>query len=1071
MAFRLFSSNRMEKLAERFECEIYRHPVADPLRPEIVVVQTHGTAAWLTQYLGRPEGVGIAANLETPFPADFLESLLPALLPEQLRKKFFEDAPFFPAPVTAWRIHRLLRDHAEAFPELKLSGTGLGGAQPDEARLRRFSLCVAELFEQYRIFRPELLLGWDRNHDDPADNWQRRLYLELLSEGHLGREFYFDAALRGTPARPELLPERVTLFGISSMSKNFLHLFNALSRHIDVNLFYLNPCAEYWSGVLSRRERGRLDDTGDDDDAFAGNPVLAELGAQGREFFENTLDVIGRSGLPGEEEFVHCDPEQPSLLETFQEDILTLRDRSGEAAGDRDFTDDRSLRINCCHGPRREIEVLHDQLLRAAAELSLEPRDMLVMAPDINEYAELIDAVFGSGPFAGNYTISDRKLGAVSRCAATLIEVLKLARCRCGASEILSIITSSPVRARFDFGEEETARIAAFIDDAAIRWGVDGSTRREFCGLEFDEYSWNEGLDRLLVGYAAGDEAPGFDPVPSRSAEGEEALLLGDFIALVRRLFQWRSQLRTPRPPEQWSELLREIADNLFPVSSDYARERELLDRAIGGFAAGAAAAGFTAPLPVETVIEEIERAAETVFGGLSFMRGKLTFCSLVPMRSVPSQVVALLGLSEGKFPRQDIPVDFTLLKRRLPGERSRAAEDRYLLLEAMLSARRRLLIFYSGNQDVSGRQTPPAPPLGEVIDYLTRGMGFQVTRQHLQAFDPDYFTGAHGDYFSYSRENFTAAAALTGHRDLPLPPRRPKLPEPELPTELTLDEVESFFISPCRAFLRRHSDWNGTPFRRGALDDSEPFELDYQTRETVRENAIFGGDPDALFRGLAAGRKLPCGQMGGALFREEWTKTTRLPEEVWEKFRSGTRLVLSTLVGGTLISGAITGSENAGSQFFHRFHDVTPSSLIRLRLRHLLLTVQRGAPLCEPSLALFISRGGRISLRTLEPVEVENARSELLELLELYHRGQSSPLPFFPESSFQAVTAAGDPVAAAIKAFTQPPFGTERLPEAQLPEVKSFFSVEDFGDELFAGEFLDTARCIYRPFIREVQP
>ena len=56
------------------------------------------------------------------------------------------------------------------------------------------------------------------------------------------------------------------------------------------------------------------------------------------------------------------------------------------------------MQVHSCHGPARQIDVLREVLLGLLQDDStLEPRDILVMCPDIDTYAPLIVAGFGLG--------------------------------------------------------------------------------------------------------------------------------------------------------------------------------------------------------------------------------------------------------------------------------------------------------------------------------------------------------------------------------------------------------------------------------------------------------------------------------------------------------------------------------------------------------------------------------------------------------------------------------------------------------------------------------------------------
>ncbi len=92
----------------------------------------------------------------------------------------------------------------------------------------------------------------------------------------------------------------------------------------------------------------------------------------------------------------------------------------------------------------------------------------------------------------------------------------------------------------------------------------------------------------------------------------------------------------------------------------------------------------------------------------------------MTPMRSVPHRVVCLLGLDDGVFPRAGaIDGDDVLARRPFTGERDLRSEDRQLMLDAIMAARRHLVVTYTGANETTGQPRPPAVPLRELLDAL----------------------------------------------------------------------------------------------------------------------------------------------------------------------------------------------------------------------------------------------------------------------------------------------------------------------------------------------------------------
>ncbi|MGB8167838.1 MAG: exodeoxyribonuclease V subunit gamma, partial [Chthoniobacteraceae bacterium] len=588
----LHRSNRLESLADAL-ATLTAAPLGSVLASETVVVQSLGMRRWIQLELA--SRAGIAMNIEFPFPAELADRVLRATLPDERKTDAFS------RDVLPWRVlgafPRML--DRPAFASLRGYASGEMGA------LKEFQLAlkVAALFDRYIAYRPEQLLGWQQGRDD---DWQAQLWCELTREHRdtnppaLAARVV--AALRAKKFAPRNLPGRVSIFGISSLPPIYLELLNALGAVADVHLFLLEPTADYWADLLTPRERERearrqrLRNLPEDDEPDLRNDLLASLCKIGRDFSWLLLDRF--EAVAEEDAFV--EPCEDTLLGQLQADIYFQREpetRRPIAA------DDRSLQVHCCHGPMRELEVLHDQLLALfAAQPDLTPRDVLVTMPDVETYAPFIDAVFGapeSEALRIRFTIADRAARAENSIAAALLQVLDLVGSRFPAPAVLALLDTPVVRTRFDLAEADLPLIREWVECSGIRWGIDAEHRAGLKLPAFSENTWRTGLDRLLLGYALpGDGATLFAGVlPEPGIEGQSALTLGRFVDFTDRLFSRCASLAEPRPPAAWEHALRALVDDLFDAGDETADELRHVNAALERFGESAAAAGFTTPL------------------------------------------------------------------------------------------------------------------------------------------------------------------------------------------------------------------------------------------------------------------------------------------------------------------------------------------------------------------------------------------------------------------------------------------------------------------------------------------
>lgn len=1088
MNFYLYTGNKLERLAEKFLALVCESPPPDVFTPETVVVQTQGMAAWLKLRIG--DSGRIAANLDTPFLVNFINRTFDAVFP-----LFRSDFAQFSAELLPWKICRILEREPERYPELAdyLS-------EPQTERKRWQLACrIADLFDQYQIYRPNMLeewrsgFGFGSNPEWRDVDWQKRLYLELRG-GQKGWEHYFSEFLHLWSVPPGSLPERITVFGIGTMPPLFLDFFRKFSEFSDVHFFYLNPCREYWSEQYSDFEAARLikRDGGTIKQFHDGNPLLASFGAQGREFFRRMVgmpEVLRPAESDLFEPFLETsgdgpdDYKNPTRLTALQEDIYAMFRRGtepdGEIIGRRlEFPpEDRSVRVHNCHSARREIEVLHDQLLELLEDPEIQPRDIIVMAPDINIYAPYIRSIFGQGALKNVYSVSDRSLRRTSRIAEAFFALLKLRHGRFEASIVQDLFRVPAIRIRFGIEADALAQIGSWIERAGIRWGIDRDDRLETCSVGFEEYSWRRGLDRLLLGFArerVPEDLQSEGLLPLDSVEENNSVLFGRFVFAVERIAAFRRECSRSRTPQKWSEFLLKTLDELFLPSDEEFEEFSALRRAVLLPGRQATAADFDSSVPVDVIEDAVEEALSPVGRNDPFLRGKITFCSLVPMRSIPMKVVAILGLNNGDFPRRDIKFGFNLINRNHAScDRSRQAEDRYLFLEAILSARRNLLFFYQGQAARGSDTYPPAIPLGELIAYLKETAPFEETRHRLQPFEFSYFdrSNPNPDTRSRSCENFEAAKTLLSTLRRGEPPDSevtPLLEDPPDITSVSPQELERFFANPCRWFLNRCA---GIFFAddKTPTEDVEPMQENfnalqqYLLKEEIGTFTLEKIDRDTQYRLLRRSNRLPVGRDGELLFNKLYGIVQKVPQSWWEALQHRVPISIHLKSGTLRIDGSIEVSPDGLSQNLLVYAGLKPKHILRAGLRHLLLTLTKRKPIAT---RLMTFEHGEPKEHDLEPVFEEEAQSILNAYLALFLEGQKTPLPFFENASFACFKR---DLAAAEIAFASSGFKPGDLDD---PAVRRCYDPESFEYPFFTKQLERCANILLGSLVmKEVKP
>ncbi len=1022
--------------------EITRAPLRSPFTPEIVVVQSNGMRRWLTQQLA--ERHGVCAHVLFPFPQNFFNELVAP----QTR------AAAFDREVMAWRILHLLPalvKRAEFAPIAHY-------LEGDDA-LRAFQLAqqIAHVFDQYLVFRPELILQWDAGE---GNDWQPMLWREMARGGKhqvaLARDL--SDALRQKKIARERLPERLCVFGISTLPPFYIALFDELASAIPVHLFVVEPTPEWWGDIRSEREKSRarqpelFDLAQKDENEPATNPLLAANGKLGRDFLNLIFDL----------NVAHDDDSAPpsadTILGTIQRDIFELRDPTKKRSAS---ADDFSLQIHSCHSPVRELEVLRDQLLALFEKIpALKPKDIVVMMPDVAVYAPFIDAVFGVPENPAHkipYTIADRSARAASGVIDAFLRLLELGPSRMTASEVLALLESPPVLRRFQLEPADLELIRGWMSECKIRWGIDAEHRAGFDLPAFADNSWRQGFDRMLLGAALrpheGEMFGGI--LPYDEIEGSRTEVLGRFVEFGEQLFALADDFQRPRALAHWQRDLIAALDRF--LDTDDADERELLQLR-GALKRLAEIAGQSAnddEIALSVILAQLEALLAEAGGGAGFLSGEMTFCALKPMRSIPFPVVCLLGLNDTAYPRHERAPSFDLIAQNPKrGDRHRRDDDRALFLEALLSAREVFYLSYLGRSPRDNNPLPPSVLVSELIDYTTRTFKIEakeLIREHaLQAFSPRYFKND-ARIFSYSVDNCAAGCAAGGARtDAPEFIDGP-LAKPES-NEVDLERLMNFFVHPAKFFLRDRLGLQ-LPRDEEAIEDREPFALapldKYQLDQDLVRAALDGREPENALAMIRARGILPPGEMGAQAFDELCGKARAFAAEIEPHLAAPSEpLLIDERIGDFHFTARL--DEMRGDTLVqYRLAKLKPKDFIRLWLKHLARHL-----VSSGDAILFGADGEKF---TFAPVE--NARALLADLLALYAEGL--PLRFFPKSSWALLDAKDE--ASGMKAARAAFLGSSESRDNDARDAFIEVAFRNIDDPL-NDEWRETTERILRP-------
>ncbi len=1026
----LYHAPDLETLGE-LATTLLAQPQREPFAPALVVVPSQGMGRWLTLELARKQG--IAMQLEVQLPAKFVwevSRLVLGQLPEQ--------SAFAPTTLS-WRLYDWLCEPGNLVRAPRLAQYLEGG---DERRRLSLAARISDVFDQYLLYRDDWLAAWERNQLldlGPDEGWQALLWRELTADGHPHRARLLEELLRRLHSEQPIagLPERLLVFGISSLPPHHMRVLEGLARHVEVVVCALNPCREAWGDIRDIRELAQQPASAasaqelspDDWYLDVGHPLLASLGKQGRDFFDALFALGGQEvGLYSEDADLH----DSSVLRALQNDILRLRTRKpDERLVLR--ADDRSLEVHIAHSPLREVEILHDQLLaRFKAEPSLSPDQVVVLTPDIERYAPYIEAVFSSrseGVPRIPFSLADRSLRAEVPLIEAFLGLLALEQSRFTAEEILTWLEQPAIAARAGIENEDLPLLRDWLREAGVRWGRDASHRQQL-GLPADAaFTWRQGLDRLLLGFAAppqlaGNAAPLLgDSWPLDALEGGRAQLLGRLAAFVQRLSGLAEDLQRPRPLAAWADSLQGLIDGLFD-------EREagdtllLLSQACAALREQASAAGIERPLELALVRQQLGVALEQGSGASGFLTGAVTFCTMVPMRSLPFRLVCLLGLDDGALPRRTPAAGFDLISQRpRRGDRARRLDDRYLLLEILLSARDALYLSYVGRDPRNNAELPPSVLISELLEAVdltawvppepgaveSPPASARLCLAHpLQPFAPGNFeSGAHS---GFAAPWFRAAQRLAAAPQLSPAPFASRLPEPDADwLSIEPSQLLQCFRHPARFLLEQRLGLRLADSEE-ALASDEPFALEGPAWRGLRQLAL-----DAVERDWSQSQERQVARAAG------WLPTGELGHALWGKLRGPVRafaprlfearpeevpqpLLVDIQLAGVHIHGWLEGVTSSGL-FDWRLNAPGAWDLPAFWLRHLLLNLGASAGIARESRLISPAQDWQLG-------PLANPAELLEPWLLAYREALCEPLPLLTRTSFEFAKALCTPSA-----------------------------------------------------------
>ena len=1027
----LYTGNRIEELSRKAAEIVGNDTTNSPFYKEIFLVQTKGMSAWLAMEIAKYGG--IFANYE------FIN------LNQLTGKLFFPLAEIYKLGKNPfegdlkWIIMEELRGgllEREEFLPLKKYASDAKDSHYAELKLFQLSQKIADSYDQYQISRFDMIEKWNEKQllyseekSDGNEKWQMILWNRIVKKyGTLNRyDITKDlfAALEKTDATAKVreITKRLNIFGLSVIPPIYLELLKKLANHIEVNLFLLNPCREFWFDIKSDRERAKLRKrrnwelgSGIEDHLETGNILLANSGKTGKDFFAMLYDCH----FSGEEDLFIENQENLTILKDIQNDILNLN----QSASKLITHNDDSIKVISCHSKMREIEILYDNLLAEFdASDTLTPRDIIIMAPDIAEYAPFINAVFGvvsDEKMRIPYRVTDKSLQSESSVADCYLEIVEFLSGRFEVSPLLAIMQNGSILKKAGLSVDDMELVAQWLKDTNVRWGIDAAFKKEVGSNGEDWNTWSVGLDRMMSGYCMYSEDNQFvnNILPYEEIEGQNGIILGKFMDFFDLLKKYRKLFNHSYLLSRWGEIFIEMLTEFFQSDRETEKEIAYIEKMFENLKPGASrenqvicdpATGFEV---IKSYLSELMNEDSLESG---FISGGVTFCSTKPMRSIPFRIICLLGMNDNAFPRKNIGSAIDLMNVEFrAGDRNPKNSDRYLFLETLLSVRDKLYISYIGRSIKDNSKKMPSILVSELLDYISEGYRLEekgkeirreIVQEHpLQPFSRRYFDKK-DKLFSYSQENsavFSTAGTKTEQLEL-------EEEQIETTAELPLTKLIAFFKNPAKYYITEILKAR-YPEPKEESEDVENFNIDILSNYSITNEMLakinaaeFTEEKDLKI--LKAKGILPHGKPGELKYQQIVKESKFFADKLTNYISEGklAKIIVDkkVLINGveTILSGSIDDIYADALVKFRPTKKEQPKDLIELWLNHLLLNILEKDP--YPTKSVFFARETpKKKDCNIEFNLIENPEEKLAKLLAVYEQGIKGFIPFHPELS-----------------------------------------------------------------------
>jgi exodeoxyribonuclease V gamma subunit len=858
----VFLSNDLNVLFDKLLTNIENNQ-PDIFEPEFVVVQTDGIKKWLSLKIASK--LGISCNISYVPPRQLIYTLLKSTGFNVESMHSFESNNLF------WLILDIISSNPHKYGRLSDYIK-----DKNELKLAQVSDIIADLFDQYSIYRPEMINKWEKGkkifstiegETNLDEAWQYELYRDITGKV---KETTFPAYVLDMLPKKNVegknLCKRVSFFGISVLPPIYIDILNLFSYHLSIYMYLLNPSSDYWYEDISEKVFNKImknkKNYAEEKHYFSVKKnFLIDFGTLGKEFFtnlfsktEDNINIVDAFVNEEENEII-----SPTMLSVIQRNIL-LNDDLNKIPQNKKYKiikNDESIEIHSCHSPMREVEVLYNRLLNILEKNpDIALSDICIMTPNISEYKPYIEAIFNEKikDKKIDYTISDVNFIDQSSLIKVFVDILNLVHSRFNAGEIFNIMEYKAVREKFKLNEADINILRICVNESKVKWGLNEETRKDIGIIPYKEFSWEYGIEKLLLSIIYENDETFSDILVIKGIEtpADEAIsALTDFVHILHDFYEFS---KDKHEVTLWYDKLNELVGNVFQRDEENIDDFYALLDTLADLNAGYYFYKEKFSDKIEVGIDFINEYLKNNFqkktAKHNFLDGRLNFCEMIPLRSIPFKIICIIGLNDDTFPRKRKPLSFDLMAQNpMRGDRNLRDNDKYLFLETIISAKEKFYLSYVGQDITTNDSMPPSVLITQFLynmnDLFDFGEGknaetFLINKHYLFSFNKNYFTQSKSDmYVNYWQSDYNAALLrLEGKFEV-----KNRFVDGEIDKQIeeniiNIDDLIDFFRHPIKYYFKNTLSLI-LEDKDLIIDDEEPFKIDTLDRYNLKSSFI----------------------------------------------------------------------------------------------------------------------------------------------------------------------------------------------------------------------------------------